>query len=109
MMTSTQLSNALTAQRHLITGDNWNTMDGSEKRKRFDTVQNEIENDLCPKYKAQILPDENGNCSLCGELHVGMIETKGEKKKDDLCKFCKKLPQANGNVLCASCTEDIPF
>ena len=22
---------------------------------------------LCPKYKAKVLPDENGMCSLCGE------------------------------------------
>lgn len=31
------------------------------------------ENDNCPIYKAKILPDENGNCSLCGQFHEGII------------------------------------
>lgn len=27
---------------------------------------------ICPKYNDEILPDENGNCSLCSERHIGM-------------------------------------
>ncbi len=30
--------------------------------------------EICPIYKEKILPDENGNCSLCGYFHEGMIK-----------------------------------
>lgn len=36
-----------------------------EGKSLFDT---RINSKLCPKYNAEVLPDENGNCSLCG-LH----------------------------------------
>lgn len=36
-------------------------------RQRFLTLCG-IEEDLCPKYGEPVLPDEKGNCSLCG-LH----------------------------------------
>lgn len=37
------------------------------------TVEYMTDTNMCPKHKAQILPDENGDCSLCGQRHEGMI------------------------------------
>jgi len=38
------------------------------------TVEYMTEDNICPKYKAQILPNEEGRCSLCDMYHEGMIK-----------------------------------
>ena len=35
------------------------------------TESKEIPPEICPKYNVQVLPDEDGNCSLCGEHRAG--------------------------------------
>ena len=52
------------------------TCDNNSRSEPFDSDQcdicwekenEEIPPEICPKYNAQVLPDEDGNCSLCGE------------------------------------------
>lgn len=49
-----------------------------EENTRFDRLRflsacgYEQEN-ICPKYHDVILPDEEGNCSMCGGKHEGML------------------------------------
>lgn len=44
------------------------TKETAEELARFLCVTSNMPDDLCPKYGEPVLPDENGNCSLCG-LH----------------------------------------
>ncbi|MDE1315477.1 hypothetical protein MEG05_15570 [Vibrio aestuarianus] len=48
----------------------WNVIDDDELTQLFDTYcsrPNEINESYCGKYiEDEVLPDENGNCSLCG-------------------------------------------
>lgn len=41
-------------------------------KKRFLSACGYEQEDLCPKYHDVILPDEEGNCSLCGAKHPGL-------------------------------------
>jgi hypothetical protein len=43
-------------------GHNWEILEGKRQK----------DENICPKYNAQILPDEKGDCSLCGVHHKGM-------------------------------------
>lgn len=42
----------------------WRNKKDSERKMKGNKQQGEK---LCPKYGETVLPDENGNCSLCGE------------------------------------------
>ena len=39
---------------------------------RFKSACGIVQENICPKYHDVILPDENGDCSMCGEKHTGM-------------------------------------
>jgi hypothetical protein len=41
-------------------------------RIRFLSACGITQENICPKYHDVILPDEEGNCSMCGDKHDGM-------------------------------------
>jgi hypothetical protein len=58
-----------------------------------DEIDEEIK---CPKYNEKVLPDEKGNCSLCGK-HTA----------DDKCTECSApyIPAGASDIRCGNCGE----
>lgn len=77
------------------------------------TKQQQTHNDeWCPKYNDQVLPDEAGDCSLCGARIVSeFVEMKPYKHKDGTleCPSCQEELAGNGKneLECMNCNYSI--